>query len=221
MACSCNSLDCQFNEKVVDRQRRRLSRKGPDRTTRMLVEALVEPGVEGQSVLDVGAGLGTVARDLLEAGARRAVLVEASPAYHAAARALAEEGGYADRAEFELGDFLDLAPAVGSADVVVLDRVICCYPDLRGLLGATAARAARAYGAVYPRDRWAVRAVVWLQNLLRGLTGSSFRVYVYPEDEIEAILRERGLERRSSQRTLVWEVAVYARDGAGRDAPGD
>jgi len=212
MACTCDSLACKFDEKVVARQRRSLLRKGPDRTTRMLVEALVAEGVEKASVLDVGGGLGAVGRDLLRAGARRAVQIEASPAYHAAAQALAEDGGYRDRIEFRLGDVLELAPAIDPADVVTLDRVICCYPDLSGLARASADKARRLYGAVYPRDRWPVRAVVWLQNLFRRLSGSAFRVYVYPVREIEAILRERGLERRRGQRTFVWEVAVFGRD---------
>lgn len=211
MSCTCNGLARQFDEKVAARERRKLLRRGPIRTTRMLADALKAEGVEGVTVLDVGGGVGAIGRALLEAGARRVMQVEASPAFHASAQALAEEGGYSDRTDYRLGDFLDLADEIEPADVVALDRVICCYPDVPGLVGGTTEKARRLYGAVYPRYRWPVRAVISLQNRFRKLLGNPFRVYVHPVGEIESVLKRSGFERRRAERTFVWEVAVFAR----------
>jgi magnesium-protoporphyrin O-methyltransferase len=201
----------QFDEKVAARERRRLLRRGPIRTTQMLAEALREEGVEGATVLDVGGGVGALGRELLEAGARRVIQVEASPAFHVSALDLAEEGGYSDRSEYRLGDFIDLADDIEPADVVALDRVICCYPDVPGLVGRTAEKARQLYAAVYPRERWSVRAMISLQNGLRRLLGNPFRVYVHAVQEIESLLQRAGFERRRAQRTFVWEVAVFGR----------
>lgn len=211
MSCPCFGLERQFDEKVAARERRRLLRRGPIPTTRMLAEALRAEGVEGATILDVGGGVGALGRALLGAGARRVTQVEASPAFHTNAQALAEEGGYADRADYRLGDFLDLADDIDPADVVALDRVICCYPDVPSLVGGTTEKTRQLYGAVYPRDRWSVRAVIALQNLFRKLLGNPFRVYVHPVREIESVLRRAGFGRRRAERTFVWEVVVFGR----------
>jgi hypothetical protein len=55
------------------------------------------------------------------------------------------------------GDFIDLAEQVPEADAVTLDRVVCCYPDATTLVGASARKARRVYGLVYPRRRLGVR----------------------------------------------------------------
>ena len=46
-----------------------------------------------------------------------------------------------------------MSDEIEAADVVTLDRVICCYPDMEALVGRSAERALRLYGLVHPRDR--------------------------------------------------------------------
>ena len=45
---------------------------------------------------------------------------------------------------------MEVAARVPSADVVVLDKVICCYPDMPALVQASAAKARRLYAIVVP-----------------------------------------------------------------------
>jgi len=211
--CSGACYDAQFNAKVAADDLKRYRRKGPAKTTRLLLNALAAQGVEGMSVLDVGGGIGVVHHELLERGARRAVHVDAAPSYVRAAREEAERKGHAERVSFLEGDFVALAPTVRPADVVTLDRVICCYAEMEPLVAASAARARRLYGAVFPRDTWLNRVVVALGNLLRRVRGSDFRTYLHSPRAIDSVLRQQGLERRSCRDTLTWRVAVYARAG--------
>ena len=177
----------------------------------MLIDALRRDGVAGASILDVGGGVGAIYHELLASGARDAVHVDVSPDYLGVAREETERRGHADRVEFVRGDFVDVAPARGESDVVTLDRVICCYPDMERLVALSAAKTRRLLGAVYPRAAWWMRLAVPAMNVVCRLRRSAFRAYLHPPAAIDAILLKHGLERRSFRRTLAWEVVVYSR----------
>jgi len=216
MPCAqCSGIEEQFDAPTARAQLRKLRRTGPDRTTRMLLQDL-RAGItpERQSLallLDIGAGVGAIHHALLDQGIDRAIHVDASPAYLAAAREEAERRGHGDRVEFRQGDFVDLAPGVPAADVVTLDRVICCYPEMRELVSRAAERAESLLGAVFPREGWWVRLGMVAINSFMVLRRSTFRVHLHSPAEIDATLRSFGLQRRSMRRTLTWEVVVYER----------
>ena len=112
---------------------------------------------------------------------------------------------------FLQGDFVALAPQIPAADVVTLDRVICCYPDMEQLVAASASRARKLYGAVFPRERWLFKMVLAIGNYVRRIRGNEFRSYVHPVRAIDAALRRQGLMPRSIRDTFLWRVAVYSR----------
>lgn len=212
MSCAqCRGIAAQFDAKVAAKDLKRYRRKGPDRTTRMLIEALRQEGMTGMTLLDIGGGVGAISHELLAAGVTRAEQVDAAPAYLAAAREEALRRGHADRMGFTPGDFTTVADHVAPADVVTLDRVICCYDDMPGLVAPSAARARRFYGAVYPRDTWWVRAGLAVANRLLRLRGSLFRTFVHPTAAVDAEVRKQGLTRRSTRTTWIWQVVLYAR----------
>jgi hypothetical protein len=117
--------------------------------------------------LGVGAGVGALTFELLERGFRRAVIVEASAGYTAAASTEAARRGCATCIDFVNGDFLEVAGTVPMASVVALDRVVCCYPLYEELLNEAVRHAERGFAFSYPRDRWYVRAGMSLENALR------------------------------------------------------
>ncbi len=211
--CAC-SVGNEFGEKSAQRDLRAYRRSGPDRTTRWLIEGLRgagPAGVAGMTVLDIGAGVGAVHLELLKAGAASAVDVDGSPAYVTTAIGEAARQGVADRVEHRAGDFVELAPAVAPADLVALDRVVCCYPDMRELVGLSAARAGRRYGLVYPRDSWWVRGGGAVFNATLRLFRRRLRMYIHPTADVEAIVRAAGLQPAFRRQTLFWQVAVYER----------
>lgn len=209
--CACESYQSQFGDKHAAKDLKRYRKKGPDKTTRLLTDALKKEGIDGASLLDVGAGIGIVHHELLAAGAKEAVHVDATAPHIRVAKEETARRGHADQVTFLCGDFVTLAAEISPADVVTLDRVICCYPDMELLVSTSASKTRRLYGAVFPRERWIVRAFVSLGNLVRRMTGNAFRAYVHPVDAIDAALTTRGLSVRSVRETFAWRVAVYSR----------
>jgi len=207
---------CQDAEQLFDRRdaARRLAhyqRQGPQGTTRLLVDALRAAGVANASVLDIGGGVGVIHHELLRAGAAQATDIDASSAYLAAARGESVRLGHAERVTYMHGDFVALAARVAPAEIVVLDRVVCCYPDMPALVGAAAAHTTRLLGLVYPRDVWWVRAGVRAVNLGLALQRSAFRLFCHPTVAVDAELRRAGLTLRLQRASGPWQVVVYER----------
>lgn len=217
MTCShCTAAGSDvFVGRVVRRKLERYRRKGPTGTTALLLHGLEERGVEGATLLDIGGGIGVIQQELLGWGATSAVAVEAAPEFAVAAREEADRRGTADRVEIVQGDFVDVAPAIVPADIVTLDRVVCCYPHMRRLVGASASRARHLYGLVLPREHVVVRMGVATLNLVQRVRGSDFRVYVHAVREVEDELRRRGFRRAWESRTWLWRVRIYRRTPAG------
>lgn len=214
MTCpQCVGIEEQFGERMARRELARYRRKGPPRPTRILLDAIRDAGA-GETLLDIGGGVGALQHELLEDGTRSATSVDASRAYLAAAREEARDRGLEERVDYRHGDFLELAADLPEADVVTLDKVICCYPGMEPLVARSAERARRLWGAVYPRPHLLNRVGLPLVNLVERIRGIPFRVFLHPPADIARVLREQGLLRRFHATTLVWEVGVWERRSA-------
>src|SRR5262245_13421463 len=140
MTCCSHTCDIaeQFDPKTARKDLRRCRRKGPDQTTRMLIESVrarvARSGSTELTLLDVGGGIGAIHHELVNGAVRDAVHVDVSPAYLAAAREETTRRGQGDRVQFVLGDLVEVGGQVEPADIVTLDRVICCYPDMNRLV---------------------------------------------------------------------------------------
>ncbi len=209
-----SAFDRQFDARHAAGKLRAYRRKGPVGLTRALIEALVAGGIDGQTVLDIGGGVGAVHHELLRSGAATAVDVDASRAYLSVAREEAERQGHADRVRYLAGDFVALADELDPADLVALDRVICCYAHMAALVGRSATLARRRYGLVYPRDSWLGRVGVAFENAWFRLSRSSFRVYAHRTADVDAILAAHGLVKRLDRRTPIWQLALWERPAA-------
>jgi magnesium-protoporphyrin O-methyltransferase len=210
-SCCRPDYDALFDEKMANGDLDDYRKHGAQGETRDLIEAVKQRGVDGATLLDIGGGVGVIGQELLAAGAAHLTDVDASHAFLEAARWLAGARGTAERAEYHFGDFVELAPAVPPADVVTLDRVICCYPDWPALIDASVSHARRLYGLVYPVDRWWLRAGAWLGNLFLRITRQSFRFYIHPSRSVDARVRGAGFARVLRRRGLLWQVVLYER----------
>lgn len=213
-ACGCNGLEALFDERAAREDRVRYRRSGPDPSTALLLELIGRMGVSGATVLDIGGGIGVIDHELLRAGAGHALLVEVSPAFLQAARQEARERNMLDRIEFAQGDFVRLAPDIDAADIVTLDRVLCCYPDVDALVRLSAAKARHLYALAFPRDRWYVRLGLRIENILHRLRGRAFRVYVHPHARVDALIAEAGLRPAGETHTSAWRIVLYERVAA-------
>ena len=206
--CQPRAYERVFGARQARLDARRYRRRGLGRTSRGLVELAGD--VSGSTVLEVGGGVGAIELDLLAAGADRATNVELSGEYEAEAAALLDERGLSDRVDRRVADFV--AEPVDPHDVVVMHRVVCCYPDVDRLVGAAAGCARRRLLLTYPQERPWTRAGIRAINLMLRLSGSSFRAFVHPFTAIAAAAAGEGLalERRERQ-GLIWENAAFAR----------
>lgn len=211
MSCSSRGCDRMFGERFARRTAKRYRKRGLDGTARRMADFLVGWGVQGKSVLEIGGGVGEIQLELLKAGAARATNLELSPAYDAEAHALLAEAGLADRAERRLHDIAGGADAVEPADVVVLHRVVCCYPDYERLLGAAAGHAREALVFSYPPRNAVSRAFVAVQNLAFRLLRREFRTFAHPPPAMLAVLGRDGLERTYEHHGFVWQVVGLER----------
>jgi len=210
--CHCRATNQQFNERSARRDLRRFERRGPDASTRQLIAAIQAYPLPPQpAVLDIGGGIGVVHHLLLEWGFSRAVQVDASAAYLAVSAAEAARRGHRERVDFQHGDFAVVAESVPMADVVTLDRVVCCDPDYRRLLDAAAAHSRHLVAFSYPRQRWPIRAFVAAVNAVQRLLGRAFRAYVHPPAAMAGVLEGAGLRRRWVGGTWIWAVELFDR----------
>jgi hypothetical protein len=214
-SCHCVATDRHFTPARAQAELAQYRQRGPRGTARLILKSLGDLGVTPRTLLDIGAGIGVLHHELMGRGVGRAVHLEAAAAYVAAAEQETARRGHQGRVLFRHGDFVSLASELGSAELVTLDRVVCCYPELEPLISLSAEKAERYYALSFPHDRWYVRAHTRWQNHGRRRAGNAFRTFVHPVTRIEALVRAAGFQVLRSRRTLVWAVLVCRRrDGA-------
>ena len=169
--------------------------------------------MEGRRLLDVGGGIGAISAELANTGVASVTMVEASPAYLEVARREVGSKYGLRPTQFVLGDFAAIANTLPKADVVTLDRVVCCYPDGEALLRKAAERTLHLLAFTYPRNRWYIRMMIALENFWRRLAGNKFRAFVHPPQLMEAALAAAGLVCDTRRETFVWVLELYARKG--------
>jgi SAM-dependent methyltransferase len=211
MCCHCAATDRHFTPARAQAELAQYRRRGPTGTARSILAMLRELGIMPETLLDVGAGVGVLHHELLERSVGRAVHVEAAAAYIAVAREESERRGHRDRVQFLHGDFVDLSSALESADLVTLDRVVCCYPELEPIVSLSAEKSERYYVLSFPHDGWYMRAHTWWQNRGRRRAGNAFRTFIHPVIRIEALVRAAGFQIQRRHGTLAWAVLVCRR----------
>jgi len=200
-----------FSERGARAQARSYRRSGLDAGSRRIVALLKERGVDGLTLLEVGGGIGAIQIELLKAGLARAVSVELTPTYEKSAAELLREAGFEDRVERRVMDFVNAGADIGAADIVVMNRVICCYPDLPRLAGAAADHARGLLVMTFPKERWWTRVMVWMANAGMSLTRREFRLFLHPIAEILATGEKHGLRLSVDHPGLFWEIAAMER----------
>ena len=207
---------CCFDEWATHAARRARTRETSAKITAALVAALEEAGLRGRTVLDVGCGSGDLALATGARGADSATGFDLGPGAIREARSLATERGLSERTHFVVGDGAEIA--LPRADVVSLNRVLCCYPHIDALLANTLDAAGSVYGFTAPHDRGAIglanRVSVSVGNLwyrLRAKKFRGFQAFVHELRAVDQRIRAAGFEPVRSERRGLWDLAVYAR----------
>jgi len=208
MSCShCAAATSVFDRRVAAASRKRYEKRGPDYTTRSILGLVRRVPVAGRALLDVGGGIGVLGFELLDGGLGSVTMIEGSSAHIDEARRLYAARERGSRLEVMQGDFVDMD--LPAADLVTLDRVVCCYPDQKALLGK-AGRSARVLLALsFPRERWYMRAAIATINLYLKLRRNAFRVFVHPEADLRSTLEAAGLRRVARDAGIAWVVEAW------------
>lgn len=209
--CEPRGYDLVFSSRQAERDAARYRRSGLGWAPQRTVELYEDGTVRGHTVLEVGGGVGDLQVAMLRAGVRATTSVELSPAYESAASGLLREHRLTDRSTRLTGDFAANPGVAGTADIVVLHSVVCCYPEADGLVAAAAGRAERFLVLSYPRETWWLRLWAPVQNLYPRLRGSDFRFYVHPERTIVQAVERAGLRTVHAERNWVDHLVVFAR----------
>jgi len=165
----------------------------------------------GETVLEIGGGIGEIELELLRAGAERATNVELSGAYEPQGNALLGEQGLGGRIDWRYGDVAVDRDLAAAADVVVLNRVVCCYPDMPALVDAVAEKTQRALALSFPRDTMLVRLSARIINGWCRVRRKDFRFFVHPPRAIVATATARGLQLVHEHSGRFWQIAALER----------
>jgi 2-polyprenyl-3-methyl-5-hydroxy-6-metoxy-1,4-benzoquinol methylase len=213
MSGCCDPLGCNdmFGPRFARHLTSRYRKRGLDKTAARMVAYLVDRGLDGASVLEIGGGVGAIQLELLGQGASRTTNLELVDAYDADATELAETAGMRDRMTRRQVDIAATPDEVEAHDIVVMHRVVCCYPDYERLLTAAADHARRLLVFSHPPRNWMSWTFTRLQNVSFRLVGKSFRTFAHPPAAMVAVVEGRGMRTDYTYRGPVWQVVGLAR----------
>lgn len=204
--CDPRGCDRMFDRRFAEHRARHYRSKGLDRSQQRMVEFLQSVGIDGATVLEIGGGVGEMQLHLLERGASTATNVELVQAYDRPAAELAAEVGVTDRVRRVIGDVAVDPDLVAPADLVVLHRVVCCYPDAEALLSAAGRLTRRALVLTHPPYSPVARGMTRLINLSQRVMGREYRAFDHDPDVMASALRDQGLRVSHRRGGLVWQV---------------
>jgi hypothetical protein len=206
--CTSTGYRTIFGRKAVERDARRYRRKGLTDSAGWILQVLGDDGVADRSVLEVGGGIGSLQIELLEAGASHATNVEIIDTYEATARSLIAERDLEARVERHIADYAQHPEHNPAADIVIMHRVICCYPDPDTLTAAACSRARDRVAITIPRDTPWVKLGFWGMNACLRLRRIAFRGYVHPQARILEVANSHGFHATHHQRGALWESLI-------------
>ena len=209
--CDPRGCDRMFGAGFARHVAKKYRRRGLDPAATRMVDFLAGEDVSGATVLEIGGGVGEIGVELLRRGAERATTLELSSAYDDEARRLAEEAGVADRVHRTVADIATSPDDVESADLVVLHRVVCCYPDYERLLGAAADHCRSRLAFSHPPRHLVSRAVVAVENATSRLRRREFRAFTHPPEAMVGVVVARGLRPVLAHPARIWQVEGLAR----------
>jgi SAM-dependent methyltransferase len=207
-----DKIGAEFDEDACD-YCGRYKRAGLSKSSKILLDLILNSDIHGKSIADLGCGTGGFAVQLLKEGANTAVGFDLSPKMIESAKSLATENGFGDKAKFQLGNAA--TAEVPSSDIVIMDKVLCCFSDWRLLLDNAIGASRRIIGFIVPRDQGIAKIPfhigVRIVNYFQKRKGNIL-FYLHPLGQVDQVLRDSGFVRQEKKPSRVWLVFLYARD---------
>ncbi|MGI9543480.1 MAG: class I SAM-dependent methyltransferase [Cyclobacteriaceae bacterium] len=212
MECNCCGFDDEFNSKSAQKELASYRKNGPKASTKLLIDFFKQHDITDYSLLDIGGGVGAIQFELMKLGIAQVCNVDAAGAYLKVALQEAEKRNVASEISFFKGDFVALSAEVDNADIVTLDKVICCYEHMANLVEESINKARKYYAIVIPQDKWWVKWGHSIGESFRKLKGDPFRSYIHPVAEIEKLISNSKFSKAYETTQFHWLIQVYERD---------
>jgi predicted RNA methylase len=210
MVCKCcnyDAYDAVFSEKSAKKELKKYKKKGLGKETKILYE-LLKPKVSGISVVELGSGIGTLAVNLTIAGASKYYGSEISGPSLKMAKVLVKEEGLDGKIVFSDKDLVE--NDFEKSDLVLSDKVVCCYPYMEKFVNASVSHAKRYYAIVYPKDNLFTKGMFKFANFFMQFTKrKGFKVYLHDTKKINEIIESYGFKRTSKGETFIMEILVF------------
>lgn len=205
-------LNQVFTSDIARREAKQFRKKGLNKRDRQLLRALTQRSVQGVTVLEVGGGVGGIEIELLKAGAAHTTDVDIAQAYVQGARELAQSLGFGDVSEQRVLDFAHAADQVEAADIVIMNRVVCCYPHMPALVAPAAQHARKLLALVFPREAWWMHIGARVINFGMWLMRRDFRFFVHPHQAIIDVVTGNGLRATHDRFSGPWRTMLFERN---------
>src|SRR5712692_11048869 len=190
----------------------RYKNKGLSRSSRLLLKFILDGNAQDKAVLDLVCGADGLYIELLKNGAQNAVGFDLSPRMIDAASELARANGFESRAKFQEGNAA--TTELPRSDIVLMDKVLCCYSEWRPLLKNAMGASNLMVGFTVPRDEGITKlpfrlALKFANYFQRRRGGVLF--YLHPLGTIDKSLQDAGFKRRRKHGSRFWLVFLYSR----------
>lgn len=190
----------------------RYQKRGLSGSSKLLFSFILEGGIQGRSVADLGCGAGGFSIELLKKGANNSVGIDLSPKMIESAKQLAHATGFDTRAKFQLGNAATVDLPI--TDVVIMDKILCCYSEWEPLLKNAMSASREMIGFIVPRDegvaKWPFRLGVRVVNFFQKRS-KAILFYLHPLDRVDETLRASGFILRRKRASQIWLVFLYSR----------
>lgn len=213
MSCcngQCAGIENMFDDKTAKKDLKGYRKNGPSKSTQLLIDSVSENGADGMTLLDIGGGIGAIQHAMLKKGVSSVESVDGSSAYLAAAEMETRRQELPEVVTYRHGNFVEIASELESADIVTMDKVICCFDDMTGLVSASVGLAKKYYAVIFPIDNWLMNIIWGIVNFIFRFVKGDFNVFLHPTEEIEEIIFQKGFSRKSYARKGMWQIIVYA-----------
>ena len=210
--CCTTRYDDKFDLERAQSELNEYLQKGIKKSSRPLLNLLQKLPIEGKTLLDIGGGIGSIDFELFKRGLTQTTFVDLSAAYTDTFTTEAKRRNIIESCRVLKGDFPTLAPLINRADLVVLDKVICCYDDYIDLISSSISKAEKWYAYTIPRDKWWVKIGQKLDGWARSFKGDKFRTYIHPVRKIESLIGKAGFKKIDQSIQREWLSVVFIKE---------
>ena len=210
MTCAhCCGAESIFDQKEAEKNLKRYRKKGANKTTKKLLSTLFNKDLKGLSLLDIGGGIGIIQQELLKKGITKTTDVDSSHAYISVAKDLMSENGFDDRMSFIHADFNDCFQTIEKHDIVTLERVVCCYPNVVDLINNSTSKAIKYYGLVYPMDTFLSKLINQIGHVYLKIKRNPFRTFIHSEEMMHTLISNNGFKQIYYSKKFPWRIVLY------------